>query len=63
MMIKKIFKIIRRIIVSALFLYGYNVIALPIDVNIPINIINISLLTLLGIPALFALIFINIVIF
>ena len=62
-MIKKIFKIIRRIIVSALFLYGYNVIAGPIDVLIPINLINIGLLTLLGFPALFALIFLNIVIF
>ena len=62
-MIKKIFKIIRRIIVSALLLYGYNVIALPIDVTIPINLVNISLLTILGIPTLFALIFINIVVF
>ena len=62
-MIKQIFKIIKKIVVSALLLYGYNVITLPIDVVIPINIINISLLTVLGIPALFALIFLNIVIF
>lgn len=62
-MIKQIIKIIRRIIVSALMLYGYNVIAGPINVVIPINLINISLLTLLGFPALFGLIFINIVIF
>ncbi len=62
-MIKQIFKIIRRIIVSALLLYGYNVIAGPIDIVIPINLINISLLTILGFPALFALIFLNVVIF
>lgn len=62
-MIKKVFKILRRIIVSALLLYGYNVIAGPINVVVPINIINISLLTILGFPALFALIFINIIVF
>lgn len=62
-MIKKIFKIIGRIIVSALMLYGYNVIAVPINIIIPINLINIGLLTILGFPALFALIFLNIIIF
>lgn len=62
-MIKKVFKVLRRIIVSALLLYGYNVIAGPINVVVPINIINISLLTILGFPALFALIFINIIVF
>lgn len=60
---KKIVKVLRRIIVSALLLYGYNVIAEPINIFVPINIVNISLLTVLGFPALFALIFINVIVF
>ena len=60
---KKIAKLLRRIIVSALLLYGYNVIAEPINIFVPINIVNISLLTVLGFPALFALIFINVIVF
>ena len=62
-MLKKIVKILRRIIVSALLLYGYNVIASPINIIVPINLINIGLLTILGFPALFALIFINVIVF
>lgn len=62
-MIKKIFKIVRRIIVSSLLLYGYNVVAAPLNILVPINFINIGLLTILGFPALFALIFINVIVF
>jgi len=61
--IKKIFKFVKKIIFSALFLYGYNLLAAPINVIIPINFINIGLITFLGIPALFALIFIHIMFF
>ncbi len=60
---KKIIKIIKKIVFSALLLYGYNVIAAPLNVIIPINFINIGIMTILGIPALFALIFINIIVF
>lgn len=60
---KKIFKLIKKIIVSALLLYGYNKIATPINVIIPINYLNIGLITVLGVPALFALIFLNVMIF
>ncbi len=62
-MIKKIFKLVRKIMVSALLLYGYNTIAGPINVIIPINLLNMCLLTFLGVPALFALIFLNIIVF
>ncbi len=60
---KKIIKIIKKIVFSALLLYGYNVIAAPLNVIVPINFINIGIMTILGIPALFALIFINIIVF
>ncbi len=62
-MIKKIFKVVKRIVFSALLLYGYNVIAGPINVIVPINLLNIGLITVLGIPALFSLIFINVIVF
>ena len=62
-MIKKIFKIINKIIVNAFILYGYNLLVTPINLTIPINLITITLLTIFGLPALFALIIILIVIF
>ena len=62
-MLKKIIKLIRKIIVSALLLYGYNVVAAPLNIIIPINYVNIGLISILGFPVLFALIFINVIIF
>lgn len=62
-MLKLIFKFIKKIIFSAFLLYGYNLLAAPLNIIIPINIINIGLISILGIPSLFALIFIHIIIF
>lgn len=62
-MIKKMFNILKRIIISAFILYGYNLIVTPINLTIPINLITVGLLTMFGIPALFALIIILIVVF
>lgn len=62
-MIKKMFNILKRIIISAFILYGYNLIVTPINLIIPINLITVGLLTVFGIPALFALIIILIVVF
>lgn len=62
-MLKKIFTIFKRIIVSAFILYGYNLIVTPINLTIPINLITIGLITIFGLPALFALIIILIFMF
>ena len=62
-MIKKLFNILKKIIISAFILYGYNLIVTPINLTIPINLITVGLLTLFGIPALFALIIVLIIIF
>jgi len=62
-MIKKLKKVLKKIIFSSFLLYGYNVLAAPLSIIIPINILNIGIITILGIPALFALIFIHILIF
>lgn len=62
-MLKQIFKIIKKIIMSVFLLYGYNLIAAPLGFIIPINLITVSLISLLGIPALLSLVFVLIVVF
>ena len=55
-MIRKIFKIIKKVIFSFLLIYSYNLIAVPINVTIPINFITIFYTTVLGIPAFLSII-------
>lgn len=62
-MLKIIIKILKRIIISSFLLYGYNLIVQPLGLSIPINIITISALTILGVPALLALISIVVLIY
>lgn len=62
-MLKKIYELIKKIIFSMLLLYGYNLIAAPINVIIPINFFTIFIITILGFPALFSLILIHILIY
>lgn len=62
-MLKKILELVKKIIFSIVLLYGYNVIAAPINVIVPINFITIGAVTILGFPALFAFIIINIMAF
>ncbi len=54
-MIKKILKIIRRICTAVFVLYGFNVILSSINIFIPINLINVSVVSLLGFPGYFSL--------
>ena len=63
MSLKKLFNLIKRIVISAFILYGYNLLVTPINLIIPINIITVTLLTIFGLPALFSLIIILIVVF
>lgn len=62
-MLKIIYKIIKRIIISCFFLYAYNLLVQPIGLIIPINIFTVGALSILGIPALLALIFIMVLIY
>jgi len=59
----KIFKILKKIIISSFLVYGYNLLAQPLNLIIPINVITVSAVSLLGIPALFSLILILIYIY
>ncbi len=62
-MIQKIFKFMKRLIFSSFLLYGYNMLSLPLNIIVPINVITILGITILGIPALFAFILIHIFIY
>lgn len=55
-MLKKIFKIIKKIVFSMFLIYGYNLIAVPLGIIVPLNIITIIYVTLFGVPALLSLI-------
>jgi len=62
-MLKKLFSLFKRIIISAFVLYGYNLIASPINLIIPINVFTVGILTVFGLPAIFSLIVILVLIF
>ena len=59
----KIVKLLKRIIFSALLLYSDNLLAESLNLIIPINIVTISILTILGVPSLFFLIAIMVICF
>lgn len=58
---KKILVILRKILMSFIILYSYNLIAVNFNMVIPINIITISLITFLGFPSLIALLLLKII--
>ncbi len=62
-MIKRIFDFLKKIIFNTFFLYGYNLIAAPLNLFIPINIFTVLLLSILGLPALIGLMIILLVIY
>ena len=55
-MVKKITKIIRKLCIAFVMLYGLNLILSGMDIFIPINIITLVLVTLLGTPGILGLV-------
>lgn len=55
-MINKIIKLTKKICIAFVMLYGLNIILASIDIFIPINIITLSLVTILGIPGILGLV-------
>lgn len=51
-MLKRLFKVLKKVIFSVFLIYSYNIIAEPLGLIIPINLITIFLVTILGVPAL-----------
>ena len=62
-MLKKIFKILKRILLACFLLYGYNLIAMPLGVIIPINLITVLFISMFGVSSLFGFITIFLIMF
>ena len=60
---KKIFELFKRILFSFIVLYSFNTIGTNFNTIIPINIITVTLITVLGLPALFTLVFLLVIAF
>lgn len=60
---KFIFKVLKKIVLNAFLLYGYNLIVGPLGLIIPINIVTLLTLSILGFPALFSFIIILVLVF
>lgn len=60
-MLNKIFSIIKKLVVSVLFIYAYNKLALPLNIIIPINVVTVSLVALCGMPSIFMLILFSLI--
>ena len=52
----KIFSLFKKFILSFIILYGFNTVGNNFNIIIPINMITISIITVLGLPALFSLV-------
>lgn len=62
-MFKILFNLLKKIVFSVFLIYGFNIIAAPLNLIIPINIITVGAITLLGMPALLSLIAIYFIVF
>lgn len=54
-MFKSIFKIIKKIIVSIFVLYGYNIVTNKFNLNIPINIYTVGIISIFDTPGFLGL--------
>ena len=46
----KIFNLLKRIVLSYIILYGYNLIASQFNMVIPINVVTVTSVAFLGVP-------------
>lgn len=53
---KKLFFVIKKVVIGGFLLYGYNLIAVHFNMILPINLITLLFVSFLGAPALFALV-------
>ena len=60
---KKIIEILKKVILSAFILYGYNLIATRFNLVLPINLITLTSVSFLGFPMLFVLVLLRVIMF
>ncbi|MDD2202791.1 MAG: pro-sigmaK processing inhibitor BofA family protein [Bacilli bacterium] len=51
-MIKKLISVLKRVILGGFILYGYNLMAAPLNLLIPINAFTLGLIGIFGISAI-----------
>lgn len=56
----KILNILKKILISSFLIYGFNILAVSLNINIPLNIITIGYVSIFGAPALISLIMVYI---
>jgi pro-sigmaK processing inhibitor BofA len=56
---KKIILVLKKYITAFIFLFGLNVVIKSLDIIIPINIFNVSLVAILGIPGILSILVIK----
>ena len=59
----KLFKLFKKTLFSFVVIYGFNTIGTNFNVIIPFNIFTVLLITILGLPALFSLVFLFVLMF
>lgn len=57
----KIIDLLKRIVLSYIILYGYNLIASQFNMVIPINAVTVTLVAFFGFPCLIALLLLKII--
>ena len=62
-MLKKVFQIMKKIILSAVLLYAYNKLAISFNAIIPINVVTVAFVLVLGIPAIVGLVLFSLLFF
>lgn len=55
-MFKRIYNLVKKLILAVLFIYAYNKLALPLNVFIPMNVFTILLVAFCGIPSILMLV-------
>lgn len=61
--LKRIFNLLKKVLLSFVILYGFNTIGSNFSLIIPINFITLTLITFLGFPALFSLVLLLVIAF
>lgn len=62
-MLKNFFGLFKKVIFYVLLLYSFNLVAAPMGIIVPINLVTVISLVLLGVPALFSYILIIVLLF
>ncbi|MBQ4584231.1 MAG: pro-sigmaK processing inhibitor BofA family protein [Bacilli bacterium] len=61
-MFKVLFKVLKRVLFAFIFLYSFNLLVSSININIPVNLISIGIVSCLGTPGLLSLVIMSFIV-